>query len=78
MQIQSKERDMSSTTDKAQGYANEAAGKVKQGVGKAVGNDRLEAEGAAQEIKGNVQVGIGKVKDAAKEGAKAVDKALNK
>ncbi len=69
---------MSSTTDKAKGYANEAACKIKQGVGKAVGNDRLEAEGAAQEVKGNVQVGVGKVKDAAKDGAKAVDNALNK
>jgi uncharacterized protein YjbJ (UPF0337 family) len=76
MQDQSKEREMSSTTDKAKGYANEAAGKIKQGVGKAVGNDRLEAEGAAQEVKGNVRVG--KVKDAAKDGAKAVDNALNK
>ena len=28
---------MGSTTDKIKGYANEAAGKVKQGVGKAVG-----------------------------------------
>jgi uncharacterized protein YjbJ (UPF0337 family) len=69
---------MSSTTDKAKGYANEAAGKVKQGVGRAVGSDKLQGEGAAQEVKGNVQVGIGKVKDAAKEGAKAVDKELNK
>lgn len=66
---------MSSTTDKAKGYANEAAGKIKQGFGKATGNEDLETEGAAQEVKGNVQVGIGKVKDAAKEGAKAVDKA---
>jgi uncharacterized protein YjbJ (UPF0337 family) len=69
---------MSSTTDKAKGYANEAAGKVKQGVGRAVGSDKLQGDGAAQEVKGNVQVGIGKVKDAAKEGAKAVDKELNK
>jgi uncharacterized protein YjbJ (UPF0337 family) len=69
---------MSSTTDKAKGYANEAAGKVKQGVGKAVGSDKLEAKGDAQELKGNVQVGVGKVKDAAKDGAKAVNKALNK
>jgi uncharacterized protein YjbJ (UPF0337 family) len=69
---------MSSTVDKVKGYANEAAGKAKQTVGKAIGSDRLEAEGAAQEVKGNVQVGIGKAKDAAKEGAGAVDKALNK
>jgi uncharacterized protein YjbJ (UPF0337 family) len=69
---------MSSTTDKAKGHFNEAAGKVKQGLGRAVGSEKLETEGAAQEVKGNVQVGVGKVKDAAKEGAKAVDNALNK
>jgi hypothetical protein len=46
----SKEDVMGSTTDKIKGYANEAAGKLKQGVGKAVGNDRLRAKGAAQEI----------------------------
>jgi uncharacterized protein YjbJ (UPF0337 family) len=32
--------DMSGNTDKAAGMANEAAGKVKQGVGKAVGSDK--------------------------------------
>jgi uncharacterized protein YjbJ (UPF0337 family) len=68
---------MSSTTDKAKGYANKAAGKLKQEVGKVVGSDKMRAKGAAQELKGNAQVGIGKVKDAAK-GAKAMDKALNK
>ena len=29
---------MGSKTDQIKGYANEAAGKVKQGVGKAIGN----------------------------------------
>ena len=35
---------MGSTADKIKGTANEAAGNIKQGVGKAVGNDRLQAE----------------------------------
>jgi uncharacterized protein YjbJ (UPF0337 family) len=72
------EDDMSSATDKAKGYANQAIGKAKEGIGRVTGNENLEAEGDAQQIKGNVQVGIGEIKDAAKEGAKAVDKALNK
>jgi uncharacterized protein YjbJ (UPF0337 family) len=72
------EDDMSSTTDKAKGYANQAVGKAKEGIGRATGDANLEAEGDAQQIQGNVQVGVGKIKDAAKEGAKAVDKALNK
>ncbi|WP_112311629.1 CsbD family protein [Pseudogemmobacter bohemicus] len=63
---------MSSTGDKIKGLANEAAGTVKQAVGKATGNDRLRAEGAAQELKGEAQQALGKAKDAVK---KAVDKA---
>ncbi len=62
---------MSSATDKIKGKANEMAGKVKQGIGKAVGNDRMRAEGAFQESKGDAQQAIGKGKDAVK---KAVDR----
>lgn len=70
---------MGSTTDKIKGYANEAAGKVKQGVGKAIGNDRLRAEGAAQEVKGDAQKAVGKAKGAIKDVAdKVADKAHEK
>ena len=68
---------MGSLTDKAKDYANQVAGNVKQGVGKAVGSDKLKASGTAQEIKGEAQVGLGKIKDVAKEGHAAVDKAVN-
>jgi uncharacterized protein YjbJ (UPF0337 family) len=37
-----KEFNMSGNTDKAAGIANEAAGKVKQGVGKAIGSEKLQ------------------------------------
>jgi uncharacterized protein YjbJ (UPF0337 family) len=37
--------DMSGNTDKAGGMTNEAAGKIKQGVGKAVGSDKLREKG---------------------------------
>lgn len=58
---------MGSMSDKAKGYANEAVGNIKQGVGKAVGNDRLRAEGLAQEAKGEGQQAVGKAKAAIKE-----------
>lgn len=58
---------MSSTTDKIKGLANEAAGNVKQAVGRATGNQRLEAEGAGQELKGEAQQAKGKAKDAVKK-----------
>ncbi|MCO8312262.1 CsbD family protein [Pseudomonas mandelii] len=63
---------MGSTGDKVKGMANEAAGNVKQGVGKATDNDRLRAEGVVQEKKGEAQQKVGKAKDAIKKG---VDKA---
>lgn len=57
---------MSSTTDKAKGIANETGGSVKEGIGKAVGSDKLRAEGAAQNLKGHAQKAVGDTKDAAK------------
>ena len=63
---------MSSTGDKVKGMANEAAGTVTQGVGKATGNDKMRTEGVAQERKGEAQQSVGKAKDALKKG---IDKA---
>ena len=63
---------MSSTTDKIKGMANEAAGAVKQGVGKMTDNPKLQAEGAIQKKAGEVQENVGKAKDAVK---KFVDRA---
>lgn len=59
---------MSSTTDKIKGTANQVIGEAKQGIGKAIGNDRLRVEGAAQETKGDFQKAAGNVKDAVKKG----------
>jgi uncharacterized protein YjbJ (UPF0337 family) len=47
--------------------ANEAAGNLKQGAGKLVGNDRMRAEGIVQERKGEAQQAVGKGKDAVKK-----------
>jgi uncharacterized protein YjbJ (UPF0337 family) len=63
---------MGSTADKVKGAANEAAGKVKQGVGEAVGSDRLQGEGVIQEVKGKGQQALGDAKEATKD---AVNKA---
>lgn len=69
---------MGSASDKAAGLANEAIGNVKQGVGKAVGNDRLQAEGAAQEAKGDAQQAVGKAKAGIKDAANSVADAVNR
>lgn len=68
-----KVKNMGSTSDKVAGLANQAAGKVKEGVGKATGDAKLETEGAAQDAKGKIQKGIGDAKGAVKD---AVNKNL--
>ena len=58
--------------------ANEAAGKVKQGVGKAVGSDKLQGDGSAQELKGDAQQVKGDAKNAIKDGANKMAGEANK
>lgn len=60
--------------DRIIGAAKDVAGKVKEGVGSAIGNKKLEAEGLVEQAEGKVQGSFGKAKDAARE---AVDKAAD-
>jgi len=52
----------SSTQDKAEGKMHQVKGKVKETVGKVVGNDDLEAEGKSENLEGKVQEKVGDVK----------------
>jgi uncharacterized protein YjbJ (UPF0337 family) len=52
--------------DRVVGSAKEIKGTVKQTVGKAVGDAKLESEGNADKIEGKVQNAIGGFKDALK------------
>jgi uncharacterized protein YjbJ (UPF0337 family) len=49
--------------DRIAGSAKEIKGAVKQVVGKAVGDAKLEADGKADKIEGKVQNAIGGLKD---------------
>ncbi|MGG3451695.1 CsbD family protein [Domibacillus aminovorans] len=49
--------------DKIKGAFNKAKGEVKDQVGNAVNNARLQADGKKDKIKGEVQERIGKSKD---------------
>lgn len=53
--------------DKAKAAADQAVGKIKQGVGDLTDNERLEAEGAAQELKGKAEGQAEHVKDVAQD-----------
>jgi uncharacterized protein YjbJ (UPF0337 family) len=56
--------------DELKGAAKAAKGSIKQAVGKATGNERLEAEGAAEKAMGKVQKGVGEMKDAGRDALK--------
>ncbi len=58
---------MSSTSDKIAGLANQTTGKIKEEVGKVVGNPKLEAEGVVQKHVGQAQHAAGDAKDAIKK-----------
>jgi uncharacterized protein YjbJ (UPF0337 family) len=55
-----------SATDKAKNKAQSAKGGVKEAVGKAAGNPKLEAEGKGDKAAGNLKQAGEKVKDAAR------------
>ena len=49
--------------DRIQGSAEQTKGKVKEVVGKATGDSKLESEGRADQLKGKVQNAVGGLKD---------------
>jgi uncharacterized protein YjbJ (UPF0337 family) len=53
--------------DRIAGSAKEIKGSIKETIGKAVGDAKLESEGKADKIAGKVQNAIGGLKDALKE-----------
>lgn len=55
--------------DQVSGKFDQAVGKVKQGVGEAVGNDEMANRGAADQVKGAAKETWGNVKDAANKTA---------
>jgi uncharacterized protein YjbJ (UPF0337 family) len=52
---------MSINKDQVEGRAREVSGTVKEAVGKAVGNPKLEIKGKVEKATGAVQAGVGDV-----------------
>ena len=69
---------MGSVADKVKGNANEAMGKAKQGIGEAVGSDRLQGAGAIQEVQGKGPKAVGDAKDATKDAVNKAAAAANR
>jgi uncharacterized protein YjbJ (UPF0337 family) len=59
---------MSNASKRSEGTAEQVGGAIKEGVGKILGNERLEAEGRARKLEG----------EAKKEAAKASERAEGK
>jgi uncharacterized protein YjbJ (UPF0337 family) len=55
------------TEDKAANKITEMKGKAKEALGKAIGNEQMEAEGKADQAKGDLKQAGEKVKDAFKK-----------
>lgn len=50
--------------DRIAGSAKQIKGSVKEALGKAVGDAKLEAEGKAEQVEGKIQNAVGGLKDA--------------
>jgi uncharacterized protein YjbJ (UPF0337 family) len=53
--------------DRIAGAAKEIKGSVKEAIGKAVGDAKLQSDGKADKVKGKVQNAVGSLKDALKQ-----------
>ena len=53
--------------DRIQGSLDQAKGKIKEGVGKATGDSKLETEGKVDQFSGKVQNTVGGLKDKIRE-----------
>ena len=64
--------------DEVRGKFDEAAGTVKQHIGRATGNPNLEDEGTAQRSAGNLESGAGKARRKVSEGLDDLSDKINK
>ena len=53
--------------DRINGAADQAKGAVKETVGKAIGDTKLQSEGTGDKLKGKVESAIGGAKDAVRD-----------
>ena len=53
--------------DRVEGAAEQAKGKIKEGVGKVTGDTKTQAEGSYDQAEGNTKSTVGGIKDKAKE-----------
>jgi uncharacterized protein YjbJ (UPF0337 family) len=57
------EKEIIMSTNRVEGAVRKGTGAVKEGVGKATGDERMEAEGAAEKTGGKIQNAVGRAQD---------------
>ncbi|WP_431311193.1 CsbD family protein [Methylobacterium nigriterrae] len=60
------EKNQDVDPDRVEGSAKNLGGKIKEGAGKLLGDEKLKNEGRVDQVKGKVQNAVGSVKDALK------------
>jgi uncharacterized protein YjbJ (UPF0337 family) len=61
-----KDTSMSNASDRAKGIVEKIGGTIKKKVGKAIGNEQMEAEGKAKELEGNARIAAAKARERGK------------
>ena len=56
--------------DRIVGAAKQAKGAVKEGIGKAVGDNKLVADGKSDKVEGKIQNAVGGLKDTVRDALK--------
>jgi uncharacterized protein YjbJ (UPF0337 family) len=54
--------------DRIQGSAKQVKGKIKESVGKALGDSKMTVEGKEEKVDGKIQNAIGSIRDEVKKG----------
>jgi uncharacterized protein YjbJ (UPF0337 family) len=60
--------------DRVEGAAKNLGGKVKEGIGKVVGDEKLRREGQVDQVKGRTENAIGGIKDKAREEQEEIER----
>ena len=58
-----KDTSMSNASDRAKGIVEKIGGTIKKQVGKAIGNEQMEAEGKAKELEGDARIAAAKARE---------------
>ena len=64
--------------DESKGKLDQVKGRVKQGIGNAIGDERMHDEGVVDEAAGDVQEGVGKLKRKVGDAVKNVGDRIKK